>query len=120
MIKRIATVTVYVESQQAALKFWMEQAGFEVRQNAPMGPEAFWIEVAPAGAESCLVLYPKKMMPDWNEQKAAIVFECTEFQETYSGMVARGVKFLEEPKSMPWGTFARFQDPDGNQFLLKG
>lgn len=120
MIKRIATVTVYVENQQEALRFWTEQVGFEVRRNQAMGPEAFWLEVAPAGAESCLVIYPKKLMPNWNELKPSIVFECTEFQETYEGMVARGVKFLEEPKTMPWGTFVRFQDPDGNEFLLKG
>ena len=85
-----------------------------------MGPDAFWIEVAPQGAESCLVIYPRKMMANWREQRAAITFDCQDFQETYEDMKARGVNFLEEPKSMPWGTFVRFQDPDGNEYLLKG
>jgi len=35
-------------------------------------------------------------------------------------MLSNGVKFHEEPKEMPWGTYASFEDIDGNQFLLKG
>lgn len=120
MIKRIATVAVYVENQQEALKFWTEQVGFEVRRNDPMGPGAFWIEVAPVGAESCLVLYPKQGMPDWNEHKPMIVFECSDIQQVYAEMKARGVKFLEEPKAMPWGTFVQFEDLDGHRYVLKG
>jgi lactoylglutathione lyase len=119
MIARIATVAVYVESQEAARKFWAEQVGFEVRRNVPMGPNAFWLEMAPPGAQSALVIYPKTMKPDANEHKADIVFETQNFQETYDAMVAKGVKFLEEPQKMQWGTHARFEDLDGNQFLLK-
>ena len=120
MIERIATVAIYAEDQQAAMKFWTEQVGFELRRNDPMGPGAFWIEVAPQGAQSALVIYPRQMMPNWAELKASIVFETKSFQETYEGMKARGVTFLEEPKAMPWGTFVRFQDIDGNEYLLKG
>jgi lactoylglutathione lyase len=120
MIKRIATVAVYVENQQEALKFWTEQVGFELHHSAPMGPDASWIEVGPKGAQSMLVLYPRKLMPNWQELKPSIVFECEDIQKTYEEMKARGVKFLEEPKAMPWGTFTRFEDPDGNVYVLKG
>jgi len=30
----------------------------------------------------------------------------------------RGVDFVSEPQQQPWGTFAIFKDPDGNQFVL--
>jgi hypothetical protein len=30
----------------------------------------------------------------------------------------RGVEFVKEPDVQPWGTFAIFKDPDGNQFVL--
>jgi lactoylglutathione lyase len=117
---RIATVGIYVASQQAAIKFWTEQVGFEVRANHPMGPDANWVEVAPPGAESALVLYPKQMMKNWAQMKPSIVFECQEIQKRYEEMSARGVKFLEAPKQMNWGIYATFVDPDGNEFLLKG
>jgi lactoylglutathione lyase len=40
MITRIATVAVYVEDQQAALKFWTEQVGFVVHRQEQMTPQA--------------------------------------------------------------------------------
>lgn len=120
MITQIATVGVYVEDQEAARKFWTEQVGFEVRANHPMGPGANWLEVAPPGAQSRLVIYPRKMMPNWAEMKPSIVFECSDIQQLFEAMKGRGVTFLEEPKAMPWGSYARFQDLDGNEFLLKG
>jgi lactoylglutathione lyase len=59
MISRIATAAVYVEDQQKAKAFWVEKAGFEVTVETPMGPGATWLEVAPKGAQSALVLYPR-------------------------------------------------------------
>lgn len=119
MIRHIATAAIYVEDQQAALEFWTDKAGFEVRQNHPMGPTANWIEVGPKGAETCLVLYPKSMMPNWTEMKPSIVFECSNIQQTYEEMKAKGVTFLGDLEVMQWGTYARFTDTDGNEFLLK-
>jgi predicted enzyme related to lactoylglutathione lyase len=33
-------------------------------------------------------------------------------------MSERGVAFDSPPQKQPWGTFATFRDPDGNQFVL--
>lgn len=118
MIKKIATQAVYVEDQQKALTFWTEQVGFEVRANHPMGPNAFWIEVAPQGAESCLVLYPKSMMNDWAERKPSIVFETDDIDKTYEQLKANGVN-IEEPMDLPFSRFTKFYDLDGNWFGLK-
>jgi predicted enzyme related to lactoylglutathione lyase len=120
MIQKIATVAVYVEDQQKALQFWTEKVGFVVHENHPMGPNANWIEVGPKNAETRLVLYPKALMPNWHEMKPSIVFSCDDIFATYQHMAENGVQFIEEPKKMPWGTYARFVDMDGNEFLLKG
>ena len=76
--------------------------------------------MAPAGAESRLVLYPKAMMPNGNELKTSIVFECGDVQATYDTMKDRSVEFTDEPRQMAWGTFAKFRDPEGNEYLLRG
>jgi lactoylglutathione lyase len=120
MITNIATVAVYVDNQQKSLSFWTEQVGFVVHRNQPMTPDSSWIEVGPKDASTRLVLYPKAMMPNWQELKASIVFECDDMDATYREMSEKGVKFLEEPQKMPWGTYARFEDIDGNEFILKG
>ncbi|MBD0379828.1 VOC family protein [Paenibacillus sp. WST5] len=85
-----------------------------------MAPGAFWLEVAPPGAESALVIYPKSMMKNYEELKPSIVFVCEDIQSTYDTMKANGVEFEGELSKMQWGTFATFKDEDGNTFLLKG
>ena len=59
MIKKNATAAVYVDNQDIALDFWIQKMGFEVRADIDMGNGYRWLEVAPKGAESCLVVYPK-------------------------------------------------------------
>ena len=120
MISDIATVAVYVTDQDAAVRFWRDKVGFEVRRVESMGPAGQWIEVAPAGAQSRLVLYPREMMPDWKQHEASVVFECEDVASTYDAMKRAGVTFKDEPKLMAWGTYATFCDPDGTSYLLKG
>jgi predicted enzyme related to lactoylglutathione lyase len=43
---------------------------------------------------------------------------CTNVEQTYQELVARGVQFVTPPRKEQWGTFALFKDPDGNQFML--
>lgn len=120
MIRRIATVAVYVEDQQKAKQFWTEKVGLDVVTEHPMGPNVFWLEVAPEGAQTALVLYPKAMMKDAGEKKPSIVFECDDVFAAYEAMKEKGVEFLSEPQQMQWGTFVQFKDEDGNEFVLKG
>ncbi len=120
MIKKIATVGIYVEDQQKALKFWTEKVGFELRNNIDMGNGMTWMEVAPIGAESCLVIYPKTLMTNFAELKPSIVFICDNIEEVCSTLKQNGVTFPDELSTMGWGKFASFKDEDGNEFGLKG
>ena len=117
MITHIKTVAVYVEDQERALAFYTEKLGFEVRFKAPMGPKAHWIELAPKRAQTCLVIYPRSMMPDWPQLKPSVVFSCDDVEATYQELSARGVTFTEPPRRMAWGIFAKFVDVDENEFI---
>ena len=118
MIRYIKTVAIYVQEQEKAVLFYTEQLGFEVRRREQMGLNAEWVELAPRGGQSCLVLYPRSMMQGWETRRASIVFHCADAEQTYEELQARGVEFVEPPKRMPWGVFAQFHDPDGNEFLI--
>ena len=120
MITQIATIGIYVDNQEVSLRFWTEKMSFEIRANHPMGLQANWIEVAPKGAQSCLVLYPKSMMPSWRELKPSVVFLCDDGEKTFDALKAKGVNFVEGLKEMVWSTYAKFVDIDGNEFLIKG
>ena len=119
MISKIATAAVYVEDQRAAFEFWTRQVDFEEKRKLPMGPSGDWLEVGPKDAESRLVVYPKSMMADWAERKPSIVFECDNIQAPYDEMSSRGVVFTQEPREMPWGMFAIFEDLDGYWYGLR-
>jgi len=45
-------------------------------------------------------------------------FACDDVEATHRQLSARGVEFTTPPTSAPWGSFAAFKDPDGNQFVL--
>jgi predicted enzyme related to lactoylglutathione lyase len=43
---------------------------------------------------------------------------CDNVEATHRQLSQRGVEFVEPPTKQPWGTFAKFRDPDGNVFVL--
>ena len=118
MIASIKTVAVYVSDQKEALRFYTKKLGFEVRRTESMGPDGTWVEVAPRGAVSRVVLYPRALMKDWEYRRPSIMFGCEDTEATYRELSRRGVKFTQVPKRMPYGTFAQFVDLDGNEFVL--
>ena len=118
MITKARTVGVYVSDQDRALDFYVDKLGFEKRTDEPMGPEARWIEVAPAGAETVLVLFTSPGQEDRIGTFSNVVFECDDIEATYRELRGRGVEFTEEPSEQPWGMWAQFKDVDGNEFGL--
>lgn len=118
LIGPIKTVAIYVEDPQRAEAFYTGLLGFVVRRRVAMGPGASWIEVSPPGAESCLVLYPKSMMPDWSAKKPSVVFHCPDVEATCQELEKAGVRITMAPTALPWGTFAVIADADGNELGL--
>ena len=118
MITNVKTVAVYVADQDVALQFYTEKLGFEVRNNQPMGPKGSWLEVAPAGGDTRVVIFPRAMIEDWEQRKPSIVLGCEDTEIAYRELSAKGVVFKQTPTKMAWGTFAIFVDPDGNEIVL--
>jgi hypothetical protein len=55
---------------------------------------------------------------DWIGTSFNGAFACDNVEKTYEELLARGVEFMSPPAKQPWGTFAVFKDPDGNQFVM--
>lgn len=124
MINKIGTVSLYVSDQQRAKRFYTEKLGMELRVEAPLGPgsDALWIAVAPAGAQTELILY----LPDENWEhyrqtvgkSQSITLDVTDMNATVADLKAKGVTFVSEPDAQPWGTFATIKDSEGNSILM--
>ncbi len=100
--------------------------GFEKRSDEPMGPNQRWIEVAPLGAQTRILLY--KATPEapgaasYEEAKASIgkptgmVLEVDDIEATFAQLKSNGVPIEEEPQKQPWGWWGSFADQDGNTY----
>jgi predicted enzyme related to lactoylglutathione lyase len=118
MIKQVKFVSIPTSDQARALAFWTDKVGFKVMTDQPMGPGKRWIELSIPGAQTRVVLFT----PDGHEDRIGTFFNgsfaCDDVEHTYDSLKRRGVEFEEPPAKQPWGTFAKFKDPDGNTFVL--
>jgi catechol 2,3-dioxygenase-like lactoylglutathione lyase family enzyme len=133
MIK-VANAQLWVHDQDAALAFYTEKLGFEVRSDVTL-PELGdfrWLTVGPAGQPDFAITLmgipgPPVMDAGTADQVkdlmgkgfAGTVFLTTEdCQASYEELKGRGVEFSEPPEERPYGIDAGFRDPSGNSFRL--
>jgi predicted enzyme related to lactoylglutathione lyase len=118
MITHVKFVGIPTRDQARSLKFFTEKLGFEVSTDQPFNEHQRWIELRIAHSQTRIVLFT----PDGHENRIGTFFNgslaCDDVEGTYRQLRQRGVEFVSEPQSQPWGTFAIFKDPDGNQFVL--
>lgn len=123
MINKIGKITVYVNNQEEAKKFWTEKLNFVVKFEQAMGPTMKWVEVGPSADEfTTFVLYDKNLMkaqnPSTNVEHPSILLSTTDIESAYEEMKAKDVEVGELMK-MPYGKMFSFKDQDGNEYLLR-
>jgi predicted enzyme related to lactoylglutathione lyase len=118
MITHVKFVSIPTGDQDRALKFWTEQVGFTLMTDQPFSERQRWIELKVADSDTRFVLFT----PDGHEDGIGGFFNgalaCDDVEATHRQLSERGVTFDSPPQKQPWGTFAKFSDPDGNQFVL--
>lgn len=119
MITRINTVTLYVSDQDKARDFYVEQLGFQVRRDADMGPMGRWLEIAPEGAPTAVMLASAAAFgkADRIGSSADLVLHTDDVAGLHQRLAAAGVP-VTEPDSQAWGTFIKVTDPDGLQIVV--
>jgi catechol 2,3-dioxygenase-like lactoylglutathione lyase family enzyme len=125
---------LWVHDQDAALAFYTEKLGMEVRSDvtlAEMG-DFRWLTVGPPGQEDVSIVLmaipgPPVMDAETAEQVrdlmskgfAGTVFLTTDdVHAAYEELRSRGVEFTEAPEERPYGIDSGFRDPSGNAFRL--
>lgn len=125
MTQHLAAVSLIVHDYDEAIDFYVGKLGFDLIEDTRMSDTKRWVLVAPPGAREARLLLAKA---DSAEQRTRIgnqtggrVFlflHTDDFQRDYAAMRARGVRFLEQPRSESYGTVAVFADPYGNKWDL--
>lgn len=126
MLTKVGTITVQVTDQDKALEFYINKLGFELRADQPMGKDQRWIEVAPKGAQTRILLYKASPeMPGADSYKEAkakigkstgIVFEVDDIEKTFAELRANDVPIVDEAQKQDWGWWGEFADQDGNTY----
>jgi serine phosphatase RsbU (regulator of sigma subunit)/predicted enzyme related to lactoylglutathione lyase len=121
----IQDIVVFVRDLDRSLRFYVDQLGFELIADKRVTTDGMgWIEVAPADGSANLALVAPK--PDQPEYQLIggyrwVLFMTEDIHAKYREWSERGVHFLSLPETPSWGgTYARFEDPDGNAFGLEG
>ena len=117
MITHLKFASIPCLDQARALAFWTDKMGFRVETDQPMGLRR-WIELSIKDSPTRIVLFT----PEGQEDRVGTFFNgsfaCEDVAHSYKTLTARGVEFEGPPDKQPWGTFAKFKDPDGNTFVL--
>jgi catechol 2,3-dioxygenase-like lactoylglutathione lyase family enzyme len=118
MIRGIKFVGIPVRDQDVALKFYTEALGCKVVTDQPFTPTQRWIELMIPGADTGIALFTPDGHEDRIGQFHSISFWCEDVFATAKTLQAKGVVFVQEPKTERWGSVAIFQDADENKFVL--
>jgi catechol 2,3-dioxygenase-like lactoylglutathione lyase family enzyme len=118
-------VTLVVDEYDRAKAFYCDALGFECLQDDVQPEGKRWLVVKPVGGEGAALVLAEATS---GSQKAAVgnqtggrvgfFLKTDDFDRDHSAMLAKGVRFLEEPRHEVYGTVAVFADPFGNTWDL--
>ena len=126
MNRRLGLVTVVVRDYDEAIRFYTESLGFELVEDTPLDQAGKrWVVVSPGRASGAKVLIARAA----NDDQAARVGDSTggrvafflytdDFRRDYRDYQQRGVAFVREPRTEPYGMVAVFRDLYGNLWDL--
>ena len=119
---RIKLMSIMVDDQDKALKFYTDVLGFKKKLDIPMGQYRWLTVVSQEGPDDIeLVLEPnanpagKAFQQAMFEQNTPVaIFESADIQGEAEKMKSLGAVFTQEPKDIGYVFMARFEDTCGN------
>ena len=122
----IVHVAVVVRDYDEAIDFYTRKLDFTLIEDTYQpAQDKRWVVVAPPGSEGTSLLLARAS----NAQQEGVIGNQTggrvflflntdDFGRDYAKLVSRGVEFVREPKTEPYGTVAVFKDLYGNLWDL--
>ena len=126
MRQSIVHVALVVSDYDEAIEFYTKKLHFTLLEDTYQ-PEQNkrWVVVSPPGSIGTTLLLAKAATAEQEvfvgNQSGGRVFlflNTDDFWRDYDEMVAKGIKFVREPKSAPYGMVAVFEDLYGNRWDL--
>ena len=125
MTETLACVTLVVREYDEAIEYFTGRLGFRLLEDSPLGPQKRWVVVGPTGSSGAALLLARAATPEQERSignqaggRVGFFLRTDDFARTYEAMRARGVRFVESPRSEPYGQVVVFEDLYGNRWDL--
>ena len=115
-ITGIRTVSIPVNDQDAALRFYVDTLGFTVLRDNPTPSGGRWIELAPATTSAIVTLEPAA--PDVTRGAIGIRFTTDDAEAAHAALHSRRRGHRRNPPLARRAAMFAFRDPDGNAFSV--
>jgi catechol 2,3-dioxygenase-like lactoylglutathione lyase family enzyme len=123
---RITITSVFVDNQEAALGFYTDVLGFEVKHNMPMGEHAWITVVSPSAPDGPELLLEPAGHPAVKPYRDALMgdgiplaqFAVEDVNTEYERLIAHGVAFTQPPTDLDNEVIAVFDDTCGNLIMI--
>lgn len=123
MKQKIGSLALLVRDYDKAIAFYTKKLGFQLLEDTDLGGGKRWVLVAPPGSTETSLLLAQAASPEQENaignQSGGRVFlflHTDDFWRDYNAMKASGIRFLEEPRTEPYGTVVVFEDLYGNKW----
>src|SRR5260370_36343938 len=103
MFTKIGTISVGVSNQDKALDFYVNTLGFEKIDDQPMSETERWLEVAPPGAQTHLMLGLRGQSGGGKTGFTGYVLHTDTIEATRETLKTREVTPSPELHTQPWG-----------------
>jgi catechol 2,3-dioxygenase-like lactoylglutathione lyase family enzyme len=114
---KIEVVTVPVRDVDRAKAFYVDQLGFVADHDYQVNPELRFVQLTPPGS-ACSIVIGQGLTDMEPGSQRGIMAVIPSAAQMHDRLLANGVK-ASGPDVQPWGTFVRFEDPDGNAWTLQ-
>ncbi len=122
---RLVTVVLEVTDLERSVHLYREGFGLALElsdhQGAEYGQDDRWISGAHGATtwtEGALLHFALYQSKGQSTTGAQLSFEVDDITAAHAKAIAAGADVTHEPRREPWGTSARYQDPDGNTIEL--
>jgi catechol 2,3-dioxygenase-like lactoylglutathione lyase family enzyme len=131
VIQRISHTGIYVLDQDAALDFYVNKLGFEVRDDHTMDNGFRWLTVGAKTQPDLNLILMKVDGPNLKPEVSRTLRDLLErgimsggalhtsdCRKTYEELSAKGVEFIQPPEDRFYGIEALMKDNSGNWFSV--
>src|SRR5947199_9655582 len=108
MFTKIGTVGVGVSNKDKLLDLYVNKLGFEKIEDQPMSETERWLEVAPPGAQTHIMLGLRGQSGGDKTGFTGYILHTDDIEETCATLKAHGVDISQGLSTQLWGKWAQF------------